>query len=402
MSENEEFNVENLISRIERGETLTLKEFFELRLDELSITVTNSAKILKINYRALIAILEGKQRNINIDDLFRIADFLQLSTEKVIQLYLTSLEKNTPRKKASITAEKIQFIKEHFDLMALRKAGFIESTTDFDVIEKRLTEYLGIKSIFEYKKPSFDIALSAGAIKPKNELTRIFWINTAIEYFQEINNPNEYNRQALIDYFPKIRWHSTNIEIGLLDVIKELYKIGVTVIYQAPLPTLHLRGATFSINNKPCIVLTNYRGFYPTLWFALIHELHHVLFDWNEIMNNAYHLSDDDNKNLAILEREKKADKFAREYLFSIDKTTQIRPYIRNEKFVTRFAKDNHVHSSFIYVFNAYDLGHPSAWSLAYTKTPPFDTLLASLVNPWDNAKPISEHINSLKFHLYN
>lgn len=403
---NKKFDVDSLLKNVfqpdQVKEQVSLKELFERRVEELKITPTEVLNILQIEYRSLYGIINGTQKRIDYVNLLKIAQFLQKQRSEIIHLYLDALDQNFNTDDSS--PEKRTFIKENFDLGALKKAGFINSITNFDHIEEQIVKFFGLKSIFDYQKPPSDVAFSAGLTKPKNELTRSFWIKAANDSFIAINNPYEYSREALIKYFPQIRWHSTNVELGLRSVIRDLYKIGVTVIYQAPLPSLHLRGATFAVNDKPCVVLTNYVNFYPTLWFALVHELYHVLFDWEEIYTNSYHLSDADNDQLSVLEREKEADNFAREYLFSKDKTEKIRAFINDKEYVEEFAKMNHVHPSMIYVFNAFDVGARDrmAWAKARKNMPDVNLSISGLENSWGSYKPISDFIKQQKHKLFN
>jgi Zn-dependent peptidase ImmA (M78 family) len=393
------FNVDNLILNLFCPDTL--KDLFERRLAELEIAPTTASEILDIDYRAMIHIINGTKKIADFTNLIKIANFLQLSTTDVVRLYVNVLEKNFPEQ-STISHEEIKFIKENFDLASLKKAKFIKSITDFNEINTKLTKALGLRNILDYQKPSGDVAFSSSKIKPKNENNRLQWIAFARDTFEEINNQNDYDRKALVAYFPKIRWHCTNVELGLPSVIKDLYKIGVTVIYQEALPALHLRGATFAVFDKPCIVLTNYRGFYPTLFFALIHELFHVLFDWDDIKINGYHLSDDDEKEFTVKAKEDEADNFAREYLFSKEKTKQVKRYLSNSpEIVEKFTIENHVHPSFAYVFNAFDLGktHRWAWALANTYNPKteMEVLLKKLGNSWEGLRPVKEHAKHLK-----
>jgi Zn-dependent peptidase ImmA (M78 family) len=393
----------SLINPVEFIHKENLKELFEQRIHDLNISFTNTLDILKIQHRTLIGILNGTQKTVDFTNLIKIADFLQKPKEQIIKLYLDALENNFPNKTFS-SPKKIEFIKENFDLAVLKKAKFINNINDYEEIENKIISYFGLSSIFDYKRPPVDAAFSSGLIKPKNELTRSLWIESANVIFKKINNSYNYDRQVLINYFPQIRWHSINVELGLINVIKELFKIGITIIYQSPLPSLHLRGATFAVNNKPCIVLTDYKGFYPTLWFALIHELFHVIFDWDEILNNNYHLSDEKSEQLTVIEKENEADNFAREYLFSKEKTNKIRPYLSDIDYVNEFAKTNHVHPSFVYVFNAYDFGNSNRmlWARARNINPNIDNLIKPLENPWSNSKPISNFVNSIKNKFYN
>ena len=381
---------------------LTLKELFEKRIQDLKLTPTNVLDLLGIQYRTLNGILDGTQTMVDMTNLIKIASFLQLPKQEVIRLYVESLELNING--PIISSDKVKFIQENFDLAALKKAGFIDSLTDFGEIETKITSFLGLKSIYDYIRPSVKPAFSAGLVKPKNELTRSLWIQSAITYFEDIDNPYDYNRQGLIEYFPNIRWHSMNVEFGLINIIRDLFKLGVTVIYQAPLPALHLRGATFAVNDKPCIVLTNYVGFYGTLWFALLHELFHVLFDWEEIRKNSYHLSDDEDNELLVQEKEAEANKFAREYLFPKEKMDVVKSNLNDPFFVREYAKQNHVHESIIYVFSAYDSSktNRAAWARARKNEPDMALCLSRLDNPWRQAKPISEIVKNKKVELYN
>jgi HTH-type transcriptional regulator/antitoxin HigA len=312
----------------------SLRERFDKKIKELDISSTSAATIVGVQLRALNGILDGNQKTIDISILSKLSSFLQLSREKIVNLYLDEVEKNFPT--ATISANKVEFIKANFDLAVLRKAKWIDNITDFAHIEKRLIARLGLKSILEYKKPTIDVAFCVGTRELDNELTRAVWISAAQACFGEIDNPYRYDRDALIKLFPRLRWYTTNEERGLSEVIRLLYQIGVTVVLQPSLPTLQLRGATFNHDGKPCIIVTDYIGFYPTLWFALFHELYHVLFDWEEIKENQYHVTDDSNKDLSVQEHEKEVNDFAGEYLFSREKVDMVKRLLHDEVFVKK------------------------------------------------------------------
>ena len=392
----DDFNVDALLKGLFHNERLN--DLFEKRIKELNLLPTNALEILDIEYRALQGILNGTNKRVDYTNFTKLASFLKISRERVISLYFDELEKNFPEK-APYPQNKIDFINKNFDLATLRKAGFIKSITDYKEIENRINQRFGFKSIFEYKPIKRGIAFSAGVIKPKNEQTRELWIENVIEAFEELANPYEYDRQKLIKYIPSIRWQCTNVEHGLRYVISDLYKLGVSVLYQSPLSTLHLRGATLVVNEKPCVVLTDYKGFYPTLWFALMHEISHVLFDLEEIKANTYHISDEEPEDLHLIEKENQANGFAREYLFSKEKSAVARAHINNKNYILNIAEQNHVDASFIYVFYAFDTGKDDlkAWQKAQKSNPDFTELIAPLDLKWTDNKSISEHIQLLK-----
>jgi HTH-type transcriptional regulator/antitoxin HigA len=396
-----DFNKFNEIDKLIKGvvepsglqANLTLRSLFEQKLAELEMSAAVALEILGIERRTLDGILDATQKRVDFVALAKIASFLEISKEELILLYMRALEQTN--KEDFKETEKRKFIVNNFDLVTLRKIGLIDSISDFDQVERELNFFFGFNSIFDYGKLKISPAFSEGARKPKSLLNREFWIQSAALSFQQINNGFDYERKALLEYFPKIRWHSMNIEKGLFQVIRALFKLGVTVIYQPPIPTVHLRGATFALNNKPCIVLTDYRGFYATLWFALIHELFHVLFDWEEIKQNVYHVSDAETDLFTVQEKEQEANHFAREFLFGKEKMDVARPHLDDRYFVEKYARENHVHSSIIYVFDAYDVDKAEsgrAWARAQRHNPDITKCLTSLINnPWQERKSIRE-----------
>jgi HTH-type transcriptional regulator/antitoxin HigA len=377
-----------------------LRERFDNKIRELGISPTAATNIIGVQLRALNGILDGNQKTIDITIISKLASFLQLPREKIVNLYLDEVEKNFSTN--TISADKIEFIKANFDLAVLRKAKWIESITDFAHIEKRIVARLGLKSILDYKKPAVDVAFCVGTRELKNELTRAVWIGAAQACFEEIDNPYRYDRDALVKLFPRLRWYTTNAERGFSEVIRLLYQVGVTVVLQPSLPTLQLRGATFNHNGKPCIIVTDYVGFYPTLWFALFHELYHVLFDWEEIKENQYHITDDDNSQLSMQEREKEANDFAGEYLFSKEKVAFVKRLLTDEVYVKRVAADNQVHPSVVYAQCAFHLPKSrSAWILLRNHSPAASETVNKFGIALENGEPVEELVQPLKKTLY-
>src|SRR5690606_37914175 len=244
-------NIINELFPVER-----LNDLFHKRLKELEILPTNALEIMDIEYRGLQGILNGTSKRIDYTNFPKIANFLQVPLDRVMALYFDELARNFPED-APFPQNKIDFINSNFDLAALKKVGLIKSITDYKDIEKRINNRFGFKSIFEYRPIKRGIAFSAGAVKPSNLNNKILWIEDVMYIFKELSNPYAYDRQKLIKYIPSIRLHCRDINNGLRYVISDLYKLGVTVIYQSPFSNLHLRGATVVVNDKPCIVLTN-------------------------------------------------------------------------------------------------------------------------------------------------
>jgi HTH-type transcriptional regulator/antitoxin HigA len=388
----------------------SIRELFERRLHELNIKQTNALKMLKMERKALLGIIDGKQRRTDYTNFEKLAAFLNILTEELIQKHTELLGKKFEQKEPS--RDKKKFIREHFDVASFKKAGFINDVTNEDEIETKIKRFYGFDSIFEYEKRSFNVMFSAPNIESfsivtneKIGLTRDNWLTAARQLAVRLDNPYQYDRDGLIKYFPQIRWFSTNVEFGLINVIKALFKFGITVIYQSPLSSLHLRGATIPVMGKPCILLTDHKGFYSTLWHALVHELYHVLFDWLDIKSNDKpHLTEDVSEVLTITDNEMDADNFAREYLFSRKKIEDIKLYLKDEEHVEEIAKDNDVHSSFIYTYYAFDYGNVDrmAWARAKRKTPKVSEATHRVTNPLDKPMPIDDFAKKLRLEIYN
>lgn len=406
---NESFSLDQLLNDLYKpqaiNEKVTLNTLFEKRLHELDITRTDAQRIIDIEYRTLNGILSGTQKRVDFFNLLKLAGFLKITKQEITELYLEALELSFPTVNI-LASDKIEFIKKTFDLATLKKVGFIKSITDFEEVERNICELFELNDIFEYKSPSVDVAFSSGAVQPKNLQNRAIWLMQAEKTIKALNNSYPYNRNSLIKYFSQIRWQSTDVNYGLTNVIKDLFQLGITVVWQASLPSIHLRGATIPVNEKPSIILTDYRGFYPTIWFALLHELYHVIFDWEEIKIGQYHFSEDESERpLSVREKEQDADNFAREYLFSNEKLNFIQAHINDDSYVASYAKANHVHKSFIYVFHAYNIEKnidKFAWPRAKKYNPDISGILNQLENPWENFKPISQFIKPLKRKIYN
>jgi len=384
----------------------TLEELFNNRINTLNITKTKALDIMGMTVRTLDGILTGQQKMLDYTNLIRLANFIGIELETVATLYLQKIkEVHVSSNDVSLNSEVVEFINEKFNLAELKKVGLIKSLSDYDEITESICNYFGLSSIFDYREPILNVAFSSGK-RAKRNCSIKNWVYLAEQTCIELRNPNKFDREELINYFPDIRWRTMDVDKGLINVIKHLYQLGITVVYIPSFPTSHIKGATFSINDKPCIALTDYVGFYPTLWFTLIHELYHVLFDWEEIQLTDYHITLDfqDNNLDNQSQNEIEADNFAREYLFSKKKTAEIKNFINNPEVVKNYTIKNNVDPSFAYVFYAFDAPKTDryAWGRARKRNPNFDNLKRNLENHFKKPVNYNEHIKSLRSKIYN
>lgn len=378
---------------------LSLRELFDRRLKQLGLSQNQVEKILAIERKSLIGILERTAKRVDVVNILKLGSFLNLQPDEFLQIYINEMPSESIGDLER--ARRSNFIVSRFDLNNLRKSDFLRSKSDLVYVEKRITDFFGLGDILNYDKNNVVPAFSRTK-RASGNLMREFWVKSAYVHFEGINNPNEFDRDSLVELIPKIRPYTMNVEKGLLTIARALFNVGVTLIYQPYLPTVQARGATFVINDKPCIVITDLNKNYPTIWFALMHEIHHVLYDFDSIQRNAYHITGEPD---LLLMNEDKANEFAREYLFSYERSRYIAPFINDEYMVTEYAKQAQVHPSFIYNFQNYDdhkRGKENAWSRYKSFFPEVGDAIGLLnTNPWQK-ETIQESIDLIKQTVFN
>jgi len=335
--------INTLLQKSFEYDGFSIEDLFEQKLEQSGLTKTQFEKLSGMERRSLDAIIDKTSKQTDIIKLLKLAEFLEVDLNKLLIMYF----KNRPAREIGELQSSldITFINKNFDLKALAAIGFIQKSDSLDTLKGRICSFFDIASIYDYNRELND-ALYSRTKKPFSDKMKDFWIKSSYKYFELIDNPNEYNRKELVELIPKIKPYTQNIEKGLITVFQALYNVGVTVIFQPLLPKTQIRGATFLINNKPCIVITDFNKNYATIWFALIHELHHVLFDLETIEKTSYHLTGEPD---LFLIQEDKANEFAAEYLFSSEKMRYIEKLIHNKFMVEKFAKECQIHPCIIY-----------------------------------------------------
>jgi len=325
----------------------SLKELFEKRVEELGLSSRQVESGLNIERKSLNAILEQEAQRIDAVNLLKIGSFLDMGFDETLKIFIANLPVDLIKELEK--ARRFKFIVSNFDIKALKSAKFFESVADFDDIENRIKLFFGIDDIYDYER-QVGAAFSRTKRNYNNKMLD-FWVKSTYAYLEKVNNPNDYDRAGLKELIPKLKPSTRDTKNGLRNVCRALFNLGITVVFQSYFPTTQVRGATFFVNDKPCIVLTNFNKNYATLWFALLHELYHVLFDLEDIKTNTYHLTGESD----LLLSEDSADNFARQYLLSDDKTKYIYPFIHDKLIIERYADKLQIHPAIIYNFYCYD-----------------------------------------------
>lgn len=378
----------------------SLLELYEARRKELNLSDNIVFKMLDLDAKQVKPILEGEAKRISLFTVLKLAYFLNVSLEEVLKLALLEM---SPEQISDIQqAKDAAFIMEHFDIAALTKIGFFKKGASVADLKNRILDYFQLKSLYDYDKIPLVKAFSQIRRKTKSELMREFWLSSAYHVLNCISNPYSFDRSGLIRLIPSIRACTLNEKNGLTTVVKALYRLGITVIYQPSIKDLHLRGATLIVNDKPCIILSDYNNRYPTVWFALLHEICHVLSDLDALKEYQYHISDGIGDILLL--DEKRCDDFASEYFLSGDHHKMIEPYLDSPSILRTYCKEWRVHPSLVYAIHCYF--NPNDWRKYASKIPSSDEMLRDINtvcftdNPENSSLPINNLID-LKQKIY-
>lgn len=384
-----------LLESIFSEDKIDIRSIFDEKIQEYNLSKTKALKLLNIDKDVFEEIVSGTAKQPNLIHIIKIAEFLDYDVNNFIKVVLSN---QSVENVGSIEkARKATFLVKNFDVKTLTKLGFFEQSDDTDVLVSKVLTYFGYDSILEFER-QLDEPLYSRVKKLHSDKMKDFWVKSAYQTFKIIHNQNIYDRNKLKELIVKIKPYSQDVSNGLLTVCRALYNVGVTVIFQSYLSTTQVRGATFIIEGKPCIVITDFNKNYPTLWFTLLHELNHALFDFDSIEANSFHLSD--SSDLFLMED--KADSFARNFFMSEDRFHYIKKYINNSYLVNKFAEDTEIHPSLVYSFftwyqkNLYGKNYHAAFKEFY----PDYSIAIKKLNPisWDEVslKEASEKIKKV------
>lgn len=356
---------------------VNIRALFEAKLEEYSIAKSKALSLLGIDKDVFEDIISGKAKQPNLIHVLKLAEFIEIPLQQAVSAILKeqSVEAIASLEKFRNTS----FLLKHFDIKKLTQAGFLEKNADINQIAGRLLQFFGYKSVGEFELAQ-EAPLYSRTRKLFADKMMKFWVSAAYKVFEHVANPHEYDREAVKDIVSKVKPYTQDVNEGLFILCKALYHRGVTVIAQELLPTTQVRGGTFVVHNKPCIVITDYRKSYPTAWTTLMHELYHVLFDLDVIMEAKFHLTQEGQQDLFLIEE--KADRFAMDYFCTMEEYNYIFRHIHSSFHVERFASQRQVHPAMIY--NAYQyyqqkLHGQNYWAAFRNEIPKVQPALAKL-----------------------
>lgn len=175
----------------------------------------------------------------------------------------------------------------------------------------------------------------------------IVWLNLSKENIliqNEVQNMNDFNKERLISNLDKLKRISLND--NYLDSIqsarKLLNSLGIYLVLTDPIKNSKVRGALSYYSKNPVIYLSGRFKTHDHVWFALLHEIGHLIlhFDKKVIIS----LEDDNFKNVKEIE----ADKFASNFFVNEKDYHKFIKSTISENAIIEFAYTQDVHPGIV------------------------------------------------------
>jgi len=227
----------------------------------------------------------------------------------------------------------------------MQRRGWIEQTSNPDVLERQLLAFLKIDSLDQRFSLPHAASRSTPYSEPLTPLQEV-WLARATQ-IAPAAPAAPYSQANLTETLARLK-ELTHAEREVRHVPRALAEGGIRFIIVQPLPGSKMDGVTFWLNDTPVIAMTLRLDRIDNFWFVLMHELAHVM--------NRDGLSIDDDIMAHLSEenlppKERRANEFAVEQLVPQKQLegfiARVRPLYSAQR-IAAFAANIHVHPSLV------------------------------------------------------
>lgn len=326
----------------------SLREMLAKFIQENEMIESSIAEEIGIHKETLSKFIEGKAE-LKFMHAIRLMKLLDLTESQLVSAYCQDID---AKESSSLERfERLSYIARNFDIPTLKKIGIIKSRAKIDEYEQCICSFFGFSSIYEYDDTSLMPTLFSKSkkrvLQEKETKMTSFWLKCAISSFSKIDNPNEYDKELLFQLLKRSSEFTQDEVNGYKRFVLVLLQLGVTVLTQSYVTGTKSFGVTMVLNGKPCIVITDMNKKYHKLWINLLHELYHVINDFEMLESMDYHLSSAEAPDLLL--NENRADRFALDVLINPSIQSKLRKVVSFPFKVNLLAKELNVSPSIIY-----------------------------------------------------
>ncbi|MDY5532275.1 MAG: hypothetical protein SPF83_01275 [Butyricimonas virosa] len=330
------------------NQELSLREMIKSFMEDNDIAESAIADEIKINRETFAKFLNGISE-LKFIHAIRFMKLLNLTESQLVAAYSKDFDENEIA--SSDKFERLSYITRNFDVVTLKKIGVIKCRAKIEEYEQQICEFFGFNSIYEYDDTSLMPTLFSksrkAVLQEKEAKMTTFWLKCAISSFTKINNPHEYDKDLLVQLLKRVGEFTQDEINGYKKFVLVLFQLGITVLTQSYISGTKAFGVTMILHGKPCIVITDMNKKYHKLWISLLHELYHVINDFEMLEGMSYHLSNPETPE--ILLNESKADQFALNVLINPSIQRQLGKIVSFPFKIRQLAKELNVAPSIIY-----------------------------------------------------
>ncbi len=246
--------------------------FLEEELETRGWSQIDLAEILGKSSTDINLIVKGKrsitpEMAIALGDAFDTGAELWMNLETQYQLSKATYKQNDVSLKAKLY--------DKFPVREMVKRGWIETSTNIDVLVSRFCEFFEIPSLDD--EPNFNHAAKKSTpYAVDTNASQNAWLFRARKLAKAAFTQNKFTQARLKTCFDKLRLLLHEAE-EIRHIPKILSETGIRFIIVESMPKSKIDGATFWLDDdSPVVVMSLRYDRIDNFWFTLLHELSHV------------------------------------------------------------------------------------------------------------------------------
>ena len=247
-------------------------------IDELGITQEELAKRLQTTPKYVSDLVNGR---INLTDemVLKLSIVFGTSTKLWLNLNRSYIEKKLEIERREKLAQECELVKK-MDYKFWVTLGAVKATRIAAEKVQELQKYFKVSSLAVLGQRDFLVQYrtSVTEVKDVNVINANAWVQTAINEGTQMN-VELFNKKKLTESIPEIRNMTLQKPEVFYPRLKELLaSCGVALVLLPNLKNCGVNGAVKWLGkDKVVLALNDRRKYADTFWFALFHELGHVL-----------------------------------------------------------------------------------------------------------------------------
>ena len=283
------------------------------------------AQIVDMSVKTISKIINNQQR-LTVQTAKLLSKALETSPEYWLNLdsnyRLRMIDDNSNESAAEIKAE----IRRYMPVLEIQKKGWSPVDSSVNGYQRTFLDIWNLKNvdIGVYEKKSRYCARRNKDDENYTKYYSLTWLQVAKNFAKEIKVP-KFSSDALKQLCFDITKYTQSDE-GIVAILKDLKKIGIKFFVQSHLSKTYLDGACFLDSDNPVIVYTARHDRIDNFWYALVHEIAHVLLHLSSDVDGCF-LDDLDKKDVNGLELE--ADEMA-EKILKVEEVIKLSAPFRN------------------------------------------------------------------------